>query len=125
MRREEHIDYHLVPDHHLEIHRQLEQWASWVKVRPHGWQTAPMWRQAQSNSRQWHAPELRAQPNIPDAVAMEKAVALLPEKHREAIRWCYVFSSSGPLTVSRRLAVTKQGLLDLIHSARAMLKNRM
>jgi DNA-directed RNA polymerase specialized sigma24 family protein len=123
MRRDEHVDFFIVQDGHLAIHRRLEAWASWVRVRPHGWQVAPMFRQAQSNWRQWHAPELRVQPNIPEAVEMEKAVSQLPEKHREAIRWVYVFGG-GPLVMARKLAVTKQGLMDLVHGGRAMLKNR-
>jgi DNA-directed RNA polymerase specialized sigma24 family protein len=123
MKREDHIDFHLVQDGHLAIHSRLESWAAWVKVRPHGWQVAPMFRQAQSNWRQWHAPELRVQPNIPEAVEMEKLVSLLPEKHRTAIRFAYVFCGS-PLKVCREIGVSKQGLMDLIHDGRSMLKNR-
>jgi hypothetical protein len=123
MRREEHIDFHLIQDQHLSIHERLEAWARWVRVRPHGWQTAPMFRQYRSKAFQWHTPELRAAVNIPEAVEMEKAVSLLPEKNREAIRWVYVWRDS-PVATAKRLAVTKAGLLDLIHAGRAMLKNR-
>lgn len=123
MRREEHVDYFLVADGHLDIHRRLESWASWVRVRPHGWQTAPMFRQYRSKAFQWHAPEVKPTINIPEAVEMEKAVSQLPEKHREAIRWSYVWQDS-PVATARRLAVTKQGLLDLIHAGRSMLVNR-
>jgi DNA-directed RNA polymerase specialized sigma24 family protein len=123
MRRDEHVDFFIVHDGHLSIHRQLESWAAWVKVRPHGWQVAPMFRQYRSKAFQWHTPELRVAINIPEAVEMEKAVSLLPEKQREAIRWVYVFGG-GPLVMARKLAVTRQGLMDLIHSGRTMLKNR-
>jgi hypothetical protein len=75
-----------------------------------------MFRQYRSKSWQWHTPELRAAVNIPEAVAMEKAVSLLPEKHREAIRWCYVFAGGPVAIMARRLAVTKEGLMELIHS---------
>jgi DNA-directed RNA polymerase specialized sigma24 family protein len=123
VKRDDAIDYFLVPDRQLGIHGRLEDWARWVRVRPSGWQVAPMFRQYRSKSWQWHTPELRAAVNIPEAVAMEKAVSLLPEKHREAIRWCYVFGG-GPVVMARRLAVTKEGLMELIHAGRCMLMNR-
>lgn len=123
MKREEHVDYHFVRDDHLAIHARLEAWARWVRVRPHGWQTAPMFRQYRSKSWQWEMPTVRASVNLNEAVAMEKAVSLLPEKHREAIRFAYVWCSS-PIATARRLGVTKQGLLDLIHAGRVMLLNR-
>jgi DNA-directed RNA polymerase specialized sigma24 family protein len=117
------IDFFAVHDQHLRIHQQLEDWARWVKVRPHGWQVAPMFRQYRSKAWQWERPDLKATVNIPQAVEMEKAVSLLPEKHREAIRWVYVFSGS-PVAMARRLAVTKEGLMELVHAGRTILKNR-
>lgn len=123
MKREDAIDYFIVPDRQVAIHERLNDWARWVRVRPTGWQVAPMFRQYRSKAWQWEAPELRVSVNVPEAIAMEKAVSLLPEKHREAIRWAYVWQS-GPVAMARRLAVTKEGLLDLIQSARSMLINR-
>jgi DNA-directed RNA polymerase specialized sigma24 family protein len=123
MRRDDHVDYFIVQDGHIAIHRRLEAWASWVRVRPHGWQVAPMFRQYRSKAWQWERPEPKPSVNIPEAVEMEKAVSMLPEKHREAIRWVYVWRDS-PIATARRLAVTKQGLLDLIHAGRTMLVNR-
>jgi DNA-directed RNA polymerase specialized sigma24 family protein len=124
MRRDDHVDYFLVPDGQIAIHERLEGWARWVKVRPHGWQCSPMFRQYRSKAWQWERPDVKAQTNIPEAVEMEKAVSLLPEKHREAIRFAYVWCGS-PVAMARRLGVTKQGLLELIHDGRAMLINRM
>lgn len=124
MKREDAVDFFLVDDRHLEVHARLESWARWVRVRPQGWQVAPMFRQYRSKAFQWHTPELKPQTNIPEAVEMEKAVSLLPEKHREAIRFCYVFTGS-PVAVARRLGVSKQGLMDLIAQGRTMLKNRV
>jgi hypothetical protein len=117
------VDFFLVAPQHEAVDERLRAWAAWVRVRPHGWQVAPMFRQYRSNAWQWERPELKASINIPEAVEMEKAVSLLPEKHREAIRWVYVWRDS-PVATAKRLAVTKQGLLDLIHAGRAMLKNR-
>lgn len=123
MRREEHVDYHLVADHHLGIHARLEAWARWVRVRPHGWQTAPMFRQYRSKAFQWHTPEFRQPVNTLEAMEMEKAVSALPAKHRDAIRWAYVWQQS-PIAEARRLGVSKQGLLELIGQGRTMLVNR-
>jgi DNA-directed RNA polymerase specialized sigma24 family protein len=124
MRREEHVDYFLVSDEQLGIHRALENWSRWVRVRPHGWQVSPMFRQYRSHAWQWHAPAIRTPVDMPAAVAMEKAVSGLPEKHRTAIRWCYVMAGH-PAAMARSLGVSKQGLMDLIVSARTMLRNRV
>jgi hypothetical protein len=136
MRRDDWVDFFAVADHHLAIHQRLESWARWVRVRPHGWQVAPMFRQYRSHAWQWEAPTVQAAINIPEAVEMEKAVSLLPEKNREAIRWAYYWATippivakmndkeSGPTGMARRLAVTKEGLMDLIQGGRSMLINR-
>jgi DNA-directed RNA polymerase specialized sigma24 family protein len=123
VRRDDFVDFFLIAPQHEAVDERLRAWAAWVRVRPHGWQVAPMFRQYRSNAWQWERPELKASVNIPDAVEMEKAVSQLPEKHREAIRFAYVWCGS-PIRVCRALGVTKQGLLDLIHAGRAMLKNR-
>jgi hypothetical protein len=123
VRRDDFVDFFLIAPQHEAVDERLRAWAAWVRVRPHGWQVAPMFRQYRSNAWQWERPELKASVNIPEAVEMEKAVSLLPEKNREAIRWVYVWRDS-PVATAKRLAVTKQGLLDLIHAGRAMLKNR-
>jgi hypothetical protein len=123
MRRDDFVDFVTVADSHLGIHERLTNWARWVAVRPHGWQVAPMFRQYRSHAWQWHERIIQTPVNVPEAVEMEKAVSQLPEKHREAIRWHYVFNDS-PVRIARRLAVTKQGLADLVGSARSMLINR-
>lgn len=123
MRRDDHIDFFLVPDGQLAIHEELENWARWVRVRPHGWQVSPMFRLYRSKAWQWERPEPRIVADIPKAVEMEKAVSLLPSKHRQAVRWAYVFCG-GPVRMARTLAVSKQGLADLIREGRAMLANR-
>ena len=117
------MDFFAIEDRHVAIHARLEQWARWVRVRPHGWQTAPMFRQYRSKAFQWHTPEIRPQINTLEAVEMEKAVSRLPEKHRDAIRYAYVWQGS-PVAEARRLGVTKQGLMELIQAARTMLINR-
>ena len=115
------IDFDYVPSNQAEIDKRLVNWERWVKVRPHGWHTAPMFRQAQSNSRQWHPPEIKDPVDSLDAVVIEKAVSALPDKHRIALRWFYVFKGS-PVKLARSLGLTLDALFDLIIDARSMLK---
>lgn len=58
-----------------------------------------------------------------DAQAMEKTVAALPEKHRTAIRWHYVYPVQ-PFKVQKALGVTEQGLYGLVRDGRQMLMNK-
>ena len=118
------IDFDYVPSNQAEIDKRLVNWERWVKVRPHGWHTAPMFRQAQSNSRQWHPPEIKDPVNSLDALEVENAVSALPDKHKMALRWFYVYKGS-PVAMARALAVSKQGLADLVEAGRTLLKNRI
>ena len=118
------VDYNHVQDRHKAIHARLENWRRWVIVRPSGWQVAPMFRMYQSKARQWHAPVIQTPVDTLDAVLMENAVAALPEKHREAVRWWYVYRRD-PVAMARNLGVSKQGLADLVDAGRTMLNNRL
>ena len=124
MRVTEIVDYNYVQDRHQAIHDRLENWRRWVTVRPNGWQVAPMFRMYQSKARQWHAPVIQTPVDTLDAVLVEKAVAALPEKHRAAVRWSYVHCGN-PVAMARALAVSKQGLADLVGDGRTMLQNRL
>ena len=124
MRVTETVDYNHVPDHHKAIHERLENWRRWVIVRPHGWQTAPMFRMYQSKARQWEAPVIQNPVDTLDAALMEKAVYALPVKHREAVRWWYVYRRD-PVAMARNLGVSKQGLADLVDVGRTMLQNKL
>lgn len=119
------IDYSYVPQRHLEIQSRLETWAKWVRVgKGSGWQSHPMWKEFRSGAWQWHYLELKTPINTLEAMETEKQVSKLPEKHRDAIRWCYVFQD-GPVNMARKLGVSKQGLADLVMQGRDMLKNRL
>lgn len=123
MKREP-VDFFIVADHHLAIHARLENWARYVESRPGNAKPHPMWAQARSNSRQWHQPEPRIYVNMLDGHAMEKAVYLLPEKNRDAIRWAYVYRWVYPKRIRQALGVTDDGLMRLIADGRSMLNNR-
>ena len=125
MRVTEIVDYNRVQDRHQAIHARLENWRRWVIVRPHGWQVAPMFRMYQSKSRQWEAsPHIGTPVDAIDAALMEQAVYALPEKHREAVRWWYVYRRD-PVAMARALGVSKQGLADLVEAGRTMLQNKL
>ena len=124
MRVTETVDYSHVQDRHQVIHERLENWRLWVTFRPNGWQVAPMFRMYHSKARQWHAPVIQTPVDTLDAVLVEKAVAALPEKHRAAVRWSYVHCGN-PVAMARALAVSKQGLADLVGDGRTMLQNRL
>ena len=116
------IDYGYVPERQREIHERLEAWARWVTPN-RAWSTHPMWRACRSGWRQWHEPEIHVPINTLEAHETEKAVAALPDKHREAVRWHYV-RRDNPMRAAQSLAVTKQGLADLVIDGRTMLVNR-
>ena len=125
MRVTEIVDYTHVQDRHQAIHARLENWRRWVIVRPHGWQVAPMFRMYQSKARQWEAsPRIGTPVDTIDAALMEQAVYALPEKHREAVRWWYVYRRN-PAAMARSLGVSKQGLADLVDVGRTMLQNKL
>jgi len=124
MKTRDFVDFNHVSDDHKAIHERLENWRRWVTVRPHGWQTAPMFRMYQSKARQWEAPVIQRPINTLDAMLLEKAVFQLPEKQRDAIRWSYVYCGN-PAGMAQRLGVSKQGLADLVASGRTMLVNRL
>lgn len=118
------IDFFIVPDSQLFIHGRLENWSRWVEHKARqGGKQHPMWAKSQSGSRQWHEPELREPTNELDGAALESAVAQLPHKHRDSLRWYYV-KKGGPLNMARKLAVSKDGLMSLVNDARQMLINR-
>ena len=124
MRTKETVDYFYVRPEHKDIHARLLNWARWVRVRPHGWQTHPMWRKV-ITSKQWDVdPHVPVPVDILDAAFLEKAVFFLPNKNRDAIRWSYVHKRD-PLGMARFLAVTKQELADLVDNGRTMLMNRL
>lgn len=119
------IDFHVIPEKQQAIHARLENWERWVRVRPHGWFTHPMWRNSRT-SRQWEvSPYIGVPVNTIDAMLIEKAVSALPVKHRDALRWYYVRKGNNPVAMARQLALSKQGLADLVEAGRTMLNNRL
>lgn len=118
------IDLHHVPARHYYINLRLEHWARWVAVRPQPWKASPMFR-LYKPPPQWEARELKVEINTLEAHEIEKMVSQLPDKHRSALRWAYVFGHIHHGAIQRKLGVTTQELETLINKARDMLKNRL
>mgnify|MGYP000039881552 CR=1 FL=1 len=118
------IDLHHIPARHDTINLRLEQWARWVAVRPQPWKMQPMFRLYKAPP-QWEPRELKVEINTIEAHEIEKMVSQLPDKHRSAIRWAYVYSYIHPGPIQRKLGVTIPELETLINNARDMLKNRL
>lgn len=117
------VDFNHVPTHQIEIDARLCNWARWVRVRPHGWQTHPMWRMYQSKARQWEAdPHIPTALDTLDALLIERTVSKMPEKHRDAVRWHYVLRAD-PLGMARKLGVSREGLFGLVCDGRVMVGN--
>lgn len=119
------IDFARIPVRHEQIHIRLEDWSKWVRVWYQPWQQSPIFRQYRSHAWQWERPELKAQLNQLECHETERAVSFLPDKHRTAIRWAYVYDHVPVNAVRRELAVTREDLAALIDNGRDMLKNRL
>lgn len=118
-------DFSRVDPRHDAIHIRLEQWGRWVVDVPKAWRVHPMFRQYRSHAWQWHMPEIQVRGSSLDHLETEKIVCTLPDKHREAIRWAYVWPWVPVSAVRRELAVTKEGLQSLIIDGRDMVINRL
>lgn len=115
------IDFHAVRDIHEPIHLRLLNWARVVRVNALMDKPAPMFQHYRS-SEVW-AEQTRGIPaDLLDGWQMERSVSRLPGKQRDAVRWYYV-KPSDPYKQARKLAVSRQGLFDLVDLARTMLKN--
>ena len=119
----EYIDFHYVEPHQLAMHDRLLNWARYVRVRQIVWKQASIWRMGKSNTRQWHSPEPREETDTLDGHAIEKAVSALPDKHRDAIRWHYIWRTT-PAHARQALGVTSDTLCRLVIDGRSMLINR-
>lgn len=120
MRRDKFIDFFYVATGQQEIHKRLENWARSC-FSGGGSSASPMFRL-------YRTPEhWERKPSIPvdqqDANKIAKGVLDLPEKHRLAIQWNYVYGGS-PTKARQEIGCTLDGLMSLITDGRQMLINR-
>lgn len=116
------VDFSRVEERHRAIHDRLVNWSRWCVSRG-GRDVHPMFRGFKS-AQHWEAIPTADPVDSLDAVAIEKAVQKLPEPHRFAVRWCYVYGSS-PRKACQQAGVSKEGLALLIRDGRQMLVNRL
>lgn len=120
------IDLNHIPARHDAINLRLEEWARYVRVRPQAWGTQPMFRHYRAPRQYESQAVTHVEINTLDAHEIERAVSHLPDKHRAAIRWYYVFAKKISITKMRQeLGVTVEALAGLVDAARDMLKNRI
>ena len=115
------VDFNHVPANQLEIHDRLCNWAKWARGSNSA-NVHPMFRQYRNNY--WEPIPAMAQADALDAVAVQKVMKDIPEKHRIAVQWCYILRSS-PTKFCRDLGVNKEGLMLLIVQGRTMVINRL
>jgi DNA-directed RNA polymerase specialized sigma24 family protein len=70
------------------------------------------------------APSASAEVDGLDAVAVQKVMKDIPQRHRIAVQWCYV-QRNNPLKACQSLGVSKHGLMELIITGRQMLINHL
>lgn len=114
-------DFSHVEPHQSAVHDRLLNWARWVTPGSPS-MVSPMFRQYRSHAWQWHTPEIRLTCDSLDAMAVEKIVAKLPAKHRDAVRWAYVHRCT-PAIAIREMGVSYDGLAKLLRDGRQMLIN--
>jgi len=123
MKTRAYIDYNEVHPDHRAIHERLNNWRRWVRDSRSAWTAHPMWRHLQKKEEVERG-VCFIPVNSLDGHLLEKAVAALPEKHRYAIRWAYVYKGD-PSGAARVAAVSKERLAELIREGRTMLVNRL
>ena len=114
-----------MPARHDAIDLRLREWSRWVKVTPQRWATQPMFRNYRAPKQYETDLYVPIAINTLAAHEVEKAVSFLPEKHRTAIRWHYVWPGLHVNAVRRELGVTEDALLALVNDGRDMLINRL
>ena len=84
-----------------------------------------MWRNTKT-PRQWDVdPHISEAINTLDAHEIERAVSLLPEKHKTVLRWLYVWPWVHEGKIRRETASTTEVLYDISIDARDMVINRL
>ena len=113
-------DFNRIEPHQEAIHERLRNWSRWVIVKP-ARLVHPMFRMYRP-AQHWDAKEFREPCDTLDAMQVEKIIYKLPETHREAVRWWYVYKCQ-PHTACRALGLTPDGLNRHVRDGRQMLLN--
>jgi hypothetical protein len=116
------VDFNRVDPQQVEIHERLENWAKWQRGG-HPGNVHPMFRHYRARNAE-SAPSASAEVDGLDAVAVQKVMKDIPQRHRIAVQWCYVQRGSH-VKPCELLGVSKQGLFELIVQGRTMVVNRL
>ena len=115
-----------IAQRHEAVDARLTEWSRWVRVKPQGWSVQPMFRGYQSKARHWDIePHIPLTINTIAAHEVEKVVSQLPERHRTALRWAYVWPGLHVNAVQRALGVTQDALGALLTDGMDMVANRL
>lgn len=120
------IDFFTVAERHEDVHKRLDEWARWVRPRGHIGFTQPIFRMYQSKARHWDIdPHIPVAINTLAAMEIERIVAGLPDKHRDVLRWAYVWPWVPVGKVRRMLALSMHDIQAMLHDGRDMTLNRL
>ena len=116
------VDFHHVPERQREIDAKLVNWARWCEPGRANWGIQPMFR----GYRPYLYPEIPASTpiDVVQAVGVQKTMAHVPPSNRHALHWFYIYRDN-PSKIARNLAVSRDGLLQLVTDGRDMVKNRL
>lgn len=116
------VDFHHVPERQRDIDAKLVNWARWCAPGWQKWGVQPMFK----GYRPYLYPEIPAITpiDVVQATEVQKTMAHIPIKHRHAIHWAYIYCDN-PAKMARSLAVSRDGLMQLVVDGRDMVKNRL
>jgi len=120
------VDLNHIAPRHDAINLRMEEWGRCIKVRPQPWKMQSIWRQYRAPRQYaYETQDIPVPINTIAAYEIERIVSMLPDKHRTAIRYFYVFPYVPVMAVCRELGVSRSGLADLLTDTRDMVKNRL
>lgn len=109
---------------HRVIDTRLHNWSRWAVV--HGARfIQPMFKgyRADESFDDVQGQQRPLPIDANDALRIEKAVVQLPERHKLATVWFYRVKCQ-PVKACKAIGVSRLGLAELLHDARAILVNR-
>lgn len=117
------VDFSRIEDN--ATHLRLVNWARYVRDHPNLLPMQPMFRNAKT-PRTLDVDRYMPPPiDQLDGLLVEKTVRVLPERNRDALRWCYVYPSIFPMKMARYLGVSVGALGQAVRDGRLMLKNNL
>lgn len=120
------VDLNHVLARHDAIDQRLIEWSRCIKVRPQPWKMQSIWRQYRPPRQYaYETQDIPVPINTIAAFEIERIVSMLPDKHRTAVRFFYVFPFVPIMAVCHFLGVNRGGLAELITDSRDMVQNRL